>query len=104
MLDQATIDRLTPKWRRVEIDGLGAIEVKAPSERDLALASNLERNEWWVNSCVRSLDGSPLFPKTLDLNTIHGGLMSALKVAVFEPIPTAAPTGAGLQDCSSGPY
>lgn len=88
MLTPEQIDALTPKWRTVEIVGLGAVQVKAPTERDICMAANTERAEWWLRSCVRQVDGGPVFPPDIDANALHGVMVSALKCEVFAPLPT----------------
>lgn len=92
MLTQEQLNALVPQWRTTTVQGL-VVEVRTPTYADVLNAVRLDRPEWWVERCVRSPGGEPLFPPGTDLLAVDGGFMRALENEVHKPCPILPPTG-----------
>jgi|DEB19_MinimDraft_3_1074340.scaffolds.fasta_scaffold32458_4 hypothetical protein len=78
-----------PSWRALHLDGVGAVEVRRPTLRDIAGAS--DKDPAWWHGCVR-IDGQPLTrDQCLDL---EADIANALAQEVAKPRshPSQAPS------------
>lgn len=99
MLTQDQLDALRPQWREFDAPGIGRVLVRGPTYRDIAGAIRIDRPEWWLESCVKMPDGSPLLPPGADVMELDGVAVRAIENEVFRPHPTRPPTGG----CSPNP-
>lgn len=79
----------SPKWRAVELPGVGAVEVRRPLLRDTAEATGGDV-AWW-HRCVRLNGVEMTREQVLDLDAEDA---ATLAKAVMEKRPTVAPPGA----------
>jgi len=80
----------TPSWRALDLDGVGAVEVRRPTLRDTVEAKT-DDPVWWVR-CVRWRDTqAPLTrDEVLDMDAACAG---ALAQEVIRPRPIQPPSG-----------
>lgn len=79
-----------PSWRRVDLDGVGAVEVRAVTVRD-TIGVDLS-DPGWIHAVVRHVDGRPFTrDDVLDLPLSAG---NALAQEVMDSHPTQRPSAA----------
>lgn len=79
-------DILGDGWRKVDIAGVGALEVRRPLMRDLVTQSG---NPYWWVECVRCTDGSRLLPDGVSPADIDATVGNAILAEVMKDRPTA---------------
>lgn len=75
-----------PSWRSVHLDGVGDVEVRRPTLRDVTGAQNGDP-AWW-HACVRVGGAEMTKDACLDLDA---EVANALALEVMKPRPTTAP-------------
>lgn len=89
-IDPTILAGLTPKWRSVTVEPVGALEVRSPTVSD---ALRAPAPGWWTR-CVRMPDGTPAFPPDFDATQLDAQFAARLQEAVFGTAnPTEPPSG-----------
>lgn len=72
-------------WRKVDVPGLGTVEVRRAVMRDMAQAGG---NPYWWTACVRCMDGTPILPDGVAAADIDATIGNALLQEVLKDRPT----------------
>ena len=72
-------------WRRVQIAGLGEIEVRRAVMRDMAASGG---NPYWWVACARCTDGTPILPDGVAAADIDATIGNAILSEVLRDRPT----------------
>lgn len=73
-------------WRTADVPGVGQLEVRRPTMRDIVSQGG---NPYWWLTCVRCIDGTPLLPPGVSAADLDLSVGNAIVAEIMQDRPTA---------------